>query len=118
MLGPCNKGALFQLRWPYTSRVLTELEQTVFDAGGGLPLGVGLDPTLVALDYQQPGLAVSTVEYPGGGIVREATGIYHYELDTTPAAGSWWIRAYSTGTGQAAVEDYLQVIANFAGPEV
>lgn len=117
MLGPCFKGTLFQVRWAYTARPLTTQEQAVFDGGGSLPAGVGQDPTTVEMDYLYPGGVETTVAYPAQ-VNREAAGIYHYNLDTTPAAGAWNIRTYSTGTNQAAVEDILSVLANFAGPEV
>jgi hypothetical protein len=66
--------------------------------------GTVLDPTDVYCKYQVPGSSVTTLHYGvDGALVKEQTGIYHVDISAT-AAGTYYVRFYSTGTGQAAVE--------------
>ena len=113
----CFIGDLQKIRWYFSSTALQGFQATAFANGGPLPPGYGVDPTNVYLDVEEPNAnAVSaTYSYPGT-INKEATGIYYYSLDTTPAGGKWWWRAYGTGAHQGSVEDYILVSQNLPGP--
>ena len=73
-------------------------------ARGGQPFtgpgGVVLDPTAVTLTVTDP-TGTKTI-YSGGQVTRDATGIYHVDVDSTGKAGTWQYEWKSTGTGQAA----------------
>jgi hypothetical protein len=98
-------GNIIRVRFGFPSRALTDAEKATFSSGGGLPVGVGVDPTTVKFDYTPPGAAKSTDTYPTN-IVKDAVGEYHRDLDTTIATtgGDWIYRGYSTGSGQAAIK--------------
>jgi hypothetical protein len=49
--------------------------------------GAPADPTSVILKYKQGNGATQTVTYPTAPIVRDATGAYHADLDTSGWAG-------------------------------
>jgi hypothetical protein len=67
--------------------------------------GVAADPTTVTLKYRPgPFAAVVTAVYPAAPIVRDSTGTYHADLDTTAAGGGalpWVIEWIGTGAVQA-----------------
>jgi hypothetical protein len=110
-------GQPVKVRWFYSSVALQGFQLTAFQNGGPLPPNYGVDPSAVYLDVEYPnaGAVSYTVQYPGT-IVKEATGVYHYSIDTTYGGGKWWWRAYATGTGQSAFEDYILVSQNLPGP--
>jgi hypothetical protein len=58
------------------------------------------DPTAVTLTYRPgTGQQLVTVTYPDTPVERDGTGLYHADLDTTPAtASSPWTYEW-TGTG-------------------
>lgn len=63
-----------------------------------------VDPAVVHFQLQVPGQPGITYTYGVDvQVVRDSAGVYHIDLDTTPAAGLWTGRWYSTGTGQASV---------------
>ncbi len=66
------------------------------------------DPTTVVLRIKQPDATVSVVNYPGGDIVRDGTGQYHYDLSIAEA-GDWYYRFEGSGAVQAASETLFHV---------
>lgn len=62
------------------------------------------DPTVVTLTYRPgTGQDLVTVTYPSAPVERDATGLYHADLDTTPATASspWTYEWDGTGAVQA-----------------
>lgn len=49
--------------------------------------GVAADPTTVTLKYKKDAGATTTVVYPSAPIIKDSTGHYHADLDTTGWAG-------------------------------
>ena len=65
------------------------------------------DPTAVTVKYRDPAtMAITSVAVPGGGGVKDATGLYHYDLSLTKK-GDWYFRWEGTGTVAAAGESYV-----------
>lgn len=66
-----------------------------------------IDPTTVMLRIKDPAGNVSSFTYGGGQIVRDATGLYHFNMDTLNwnalpmVKGVWTYEWLSTGTGEA-----------------
>lgn len=74
--------------------------------------GVLADPTVVRLEYRAgPGQPLVTLTYPATGMVKDATGLYHLDWDTTPALVSavWTYGWFGTGALQAAAEGSFAV---------
>lgn len=69
--------------------------------------GTATDPTTIVLKYINPAGTVTTLTYPTG-IVKDATGRYHYDL-TLNASGTWAYRWEGTGAVVAAGEKKLVV---------
>lgn len=76
--------------------------------------GAAADPTTITLKYQTGAGAVTTAVYPAAPVVKDSTGVYHADLDTTGWAGAGpvtqvaeWI---GTGAVQAIAADSWQVI--------
>lgn len=84
---------------------------------GGNPIRVPADPDTVTLRYQPfPGADIAEITYPGDTrIIREDTGAYHSDLDTTGSPGDEFTYVW-TGTGnvQAAGEGTFLVRVQFA----
>lgn len=84
----------------------------VFTALDGITF---LDPTTVTLAYDvldqlgQVKNAVTNWTVTAGQIVKDSTGHYHADLDTTAKPGVWDYRWLGTGTGQAAVDGKFTV---------
>src|SRR4051812_45273334 len=72
--------------------------------------GTAGDPTTVTLKYPAPGATVTTVVYPAAAIVKDSTGNYHAEIDTSTAAGIWRYRWEGTAPVQSAAEGQFTVI--------
>lgn len=65
--------------------------------------GVAQDPTGVRFVQENP--TGASTEYVFGTdieVVKDSTGVYHVNVDTTGHPGTWKYRFYGTGTGQAA----------------
>lgn len=61
-------------------------------------LGVLVDPATVKLSYQPPTGAAVVFTYPAS-IIKDAVGLYHYDVDTTGKVGLWtyeWISPTQT----------------------
>jgi len=69
-----------------------------------------IDPDVVKLSVKNPAGNVTTYTYGVSTIQRNATGDYYADLDAN-AAGTWYYRWWSTGTGQAAEENRFEVKA-------
>jgi hypothetical protein len=71
--------------------------------------GTAIDPTTVTFKILKPDGTTTTAVYGvDPAVVKAATGVYTYNVSIT-AAGMWWWRVTSTGTGQAAEEAALVV---------
>jgi hypothetical protein len=72
--------------------------------------GAAGDPTTVTLKYRPPGGAIVPIVYPAAGIVKDSTGNYHADIDTSSAAGIWRYRWEGTSPVQSAAEAQFTVI--------
>jgi hypothetical protein len=71
--------------------------------------GAAADPTDVYMQYKTPRGETTTLHYGVDvALVKDSTGTYHVDVDVTES-GKWWVRFYSTGTNQAASEDFFLV---------
>lgn len=94
MLGSFEKGQLV--------RISSEFQDST---------GAYIDPTVVKFDWRINSGTTTTYTYPTT-IVKDATGKYHVDLDTSSPGSvpaTYFVRFYSTGTGQAANEDSFEV---------
>lgn len=71
---------------------------TFTDIDGGF-----VDPSVVTIKFKSPSSVVTTPT-----VVNESPGVYHADQSIT-AAGTWYYRVESTGTGQAAGEGQFTV---------
>ena len=75
--------------------------------------GGAADPTTVTLKYKTGAGTVTTVIYPAAPIMKDSTGVYHADFDTTGWSGpdALLYATEWTGTGdvQAIGSDYFQV---------
>ena len=75
--------------------------------------GTPADPSTVTLKYKTGAGSVTTATYPSSPIVRDSTGAYHADLDTTGWAGPddllYATEWAGTGNVQAIGSDYFQV---------
>lgn len=98
-------------------RVATYSGTTASPVGGFLDQnGVPGDPTVITLSYRPgPGAAVVTAIYPAAPIVRDGTGLYHADLDTTGTSPSaeWTYVWDGTGAIQAAAANAFIATAPF-----
>ena len=67
--------------------------------------GSPVDPTTVTVKYRAPG-ATATTASP----TKDSTGNYHFDIDTTSAAGIWRYGFFGAGTNQAASQAQFTVI--------
>ena len=71
--------------------------------------GAATDPTAVFFSYKTPAGVTTTLTYGvDAALVKSSTGVYYVDVNVT-AAGNWYYRFYSTGTGQTADESYFSV---------
>ena len=71
--------------------------------------GTVVDPTVVLFKVKSPAGTTTTYTYGTDvEVVRDSAGVYHVDVDGN-AAGQWYYRVYSTGTGQAAEEGRFSV---------
>ncbi len=78
--------------------------------------GVAVDPTAVLFSYMPVALGTATTLTYGtdAALVKDSTGNYHVNLDTTSYGGQWNWRFFSTGTGQSSIESSFYVRPNAA----
>ena len=71
--------------------------------------GTATDPAVVKFSYRDPSENITTLTYgTDAAVVKSATGIYYSDV-SIDEAGVWWFRWFSTGTGQAAGESWVDV---------
>lgn len=72
------------------------------------------DPTDVFFSYKIEFDGTPTVLHFGvdAGLVKDAVGQYHVDINGS-IAGIYYMKAYSTGTGQAAQERQFEIQSNF-----
>lgn len=65
--------------------------------------GTAVDPSSVVLKYVAPGgTAIMRTYGVVGEVEKDATGQYHYDIDTTGGnPGEWWYKWSGTGAAQA-----------------
>lgn len=84
---------------------LVRVEATFTDAA----TDAAIDPTAVKLSYRTPGGTTTTLVYgTDAALVKDGVGEYHVDIDAN-AAGTWYYRWWSTGTGQAAKEEQFVI---------
>lgn len=78
--------------------------------------GVAVDPAVVKFSYKPVALGTATTLVYGtdAALVKDSTGNYHVNLDTTAYGGVWNWRFFSTGTSQSSIESKFYVIPNAA----
>jgi len=68
-----------------------------------------IDPDIVHITYEDPEGTETTKTYGDDvEVVKDATGEYHFNIDGS-LVGIYYYRWWSTGTGQAAVENQFNV---------
>lgn len=73
--------------------------------------GTVQDPTVVKFAFKNPAGSVTTYTYgTDAELVKSSTGIYYVDVNCS-SAGTYFVRWYSTGTGQASEEDMFYVNA-------
>ena len=71
--------------------------------------GAAADPDVVVFSFTEPDGSLTTYTYGTDvELVKDSTGNYHVDVDGN-AAGTWFYRFHSTGSGQAADESLFQV---------
>lgn len=68
--------------------------------------GSPADPTTVTFTYQKPGGPVIS---DSGAVVKDSTGVYHYDLTLDNVPGKWRYRFAGTGALIAAEEGEFRV---------
>lgn len=64
--------------------------------------GSAVDPGTVLATYRNPAGTATTYTYGvDAELEKDSTGHYHVDINAN-AAGVWWYKFYSTGSGQAA----------------
>lgn len=85
---------------------------TVYDKGDVLrvtaaytnSLAVAVDPAVVKFSFKDPFGNVTTYTYlTNAELVRSAAGVFYADVHFT-LSGSWFVRHWSTGTGEASSE--------------
>lgn len=61
-----------------------------------------VDPAVVKFSFSRPGLTAIYTYGVDTELKKLSTGKYYVDLDTTPAAGKWYYKFWSTGSYQAA----------------
>jgi hypothetical protein len=88
----------------YTSGQQIRLVGTFKNAAGTVT-----DPTGVVLKYRDPVTGtVTTKTYGVDAIVKDSTGVYHFDL-TLSNPGEWWYRWESSGAIVASDEERIMV---------
>ena len=94
-------------------RVATYTGTVEAPVGGFRDLNGNLaDPPVVTLTYRtREGGPLIVVTYPDARIVRDDTGLYHSDLDTTGAFATEWAYAWTGigGSAQVVAENYFNV---------
>lgn len=90
----------------FSAGSLVKLTSTFQDADEVL-----FNPTDVKITIEDPNGTITTYEYGvDGGLIKDSTGIYHIDVDTTGKPGTWHYRWFSLGTGQASSKNLAFVV--------
>lgn len=66
--------------------------------------GAAVDPAVVKAQVRDPQLQITTYTYGvDAELTKTATGVYVVDVDANQA-GTWFVRGFSTGSGQGAEE--------------
>ena len=71
-----------------------------------------VDPTTVVLKVKSPANVISTYTYALGEVVKDSTGVYHYDVATALASGTWHYRWEAAGAAIGADEGSFYVGAS------
>lgn len=67
-------------------------------------VGKPIDPGVVICEYRNPARLRTALTYgTNAALVKDSVGNYHVDIDAN-VRGMWYVRWYSTGTGQTAAE--------------
>lgn len=88
----------------YTSGALVRTTATFTGVSGSVA-----DPDTITLKYKKGSAATTTVTYPSAPVIKNSTGIYHADLDTSgwtgPGNQVWIVEWIGTGAVQAIASD-------------
>ena len=71
---------------------------------------LAVDPGTVSFIYMQPDNTKTTLVYPtDAALVKDSTGNYHVDVDSSAAPGVWYYRFKGTGINQAANETFFKI---------
>ncbi len=74
--------------------------------------GGATDPAVVKCQHKNPAGTTVTLTYGvDAALVKDSVGNYHVDIDAS-IEGAWYVRWYSTGTGQAAGESQFLVVTS------
>ena len=74
--------------------------------------GTLIDPSSLNVKIKKPDLTEATYTYGiAVQVVKESTGIYYINIDTTGQTGTWYAKWTSTGTGQGVAQTSFTVNA-------
>jgi hypothetical protein len=92
----------------YMSGALVRATGTFTSIAGALT-----DPTTVTLKYRKGSAATVTLTYAAADLIKDSTGVYHYDFDTTGWAGPddilYVLQWQGTGTVVAIAIDSFSV---------
>ena len=89
----------------YTDGELVKCTGTFRDEASALA-----DPATVTFVFETPAAVVTDYVYGTDvEVVKDSTGVYHVNLDTTNQPGTWKYRFFSTGNGQTAAQAKFKV---------
>jgi hypothetical protein len=73
--------------------------------------GAVQDPTVVKVSVRRPGGKVETWTYGDADalVAKDSTGTYHLDISAN-VPGRYYYRWWSTGTGQAGIEKFVDVL--------
>lgn len=79
--------------------------------------GTVADPTTVTLKFRDPNGVETAFTYAGGDIIKDSTGVYHYDFTPAVAGKPWRYRWVATGAIVAADEQQFEVLkSGFVNP--
>ncbi len=70
--------------------------------------GTAVDPDTIIFEYKDPSNVTSTLAYSRAELVKKSTGVYYADV-SLDESGTWYIRAYGTGSAIAATPSSLEV---------
>jgi len=70
--------------------------------------GTAVDPDTIIFEIKDPSGNTATLDYSKAEITKKSTGIYYADV-TLDESGTWYIRAYGTGSAVAAAPSSWEV---------